>query len=229
MRPIISTNRPEVDYLSTGTRHGDSTIPIFSVSFPPHGCHTGGCPEHGNEPAGHRETALEGHDPVQLERWIASETPRAVGYCRSIVKDHAAAEDIVQDTFIALIKGGYDLSGNPKPLLYRSLTNRCFNWRRDNRRRVTTDFDAPETGGLVPSTEGHATAESKMELDELKHAIDRSFDKLPERQRAALHLRVRMDMSYAEIASTMNVSEANAQVLVHRGREALKRELADYL
>lgn len=165
----------------------------------------------------------------KISRWIAEEGPRAVAYCRSIVHDHQAAEDVVQETFAALLRGRYDLTDNPKPLLYRSLTNRCFNYLRDNRRTNPTDFADDDSPGRPPSSPDYDDPARQAQRHELDEAIEAAFEKLPTRQRAALHLRVRMDMEHKDIARALGVSQQNAQVLVHRAREALKTMLGDYL
>jgi RNA polymerase sigma-70 factor (ECF subfamily) len=164
-----------------------------------------------------------------ISDWIAAEGPKAVAYCRSIIHDHQGAEDVVQETFAALLRGGYDLANQPVSLLYRSLTNRCFNYLRDNRRARPQDFEADDAAPLVPATADHDDPAVQMEKKELEAAIEAAFEALPARQRAALHLRVRMEQSHEEIAEALGTTSANAQVLVHRARAALKKLLEGYL
>ncbi|HUW32455.1 MAG TPA: sigma factor-like helix-turn-helix DNA-binding protein, partial [Planctomycetota bacterium] len=63
---------------------------------------------------------------------------------------------------------------------------------------------------------------------ELAAAVRRELANLPPLQRAAVELKA-MDRSLREIAEILDVTAANAGVLVHRGRKLLAERLAPYL
>ena len=68
------------------------------------------------------------------------------------------------------------------------------------------------------------TPDEKLERDEKLKRIHQLFNALPERLRTALQLRDIEEMSYAEAAQTMNISEDLFKVTLHRARKAIKTQ-----
>lgn len=68
------------------------------------------------------------------------------------------------------------------------------------------------------------TPDEKLERDEKLKRIHQLFNALPERLRTALQLRDIEEMSYAEAAQTMNISEDLFKVTLHRARKAIKNQ-----
>ena len=58
--------------------------------------------------------------------------------------------------------------------------------------------------------------------------MTRAIDSLPERYRAPLVLRYFAEQSYAEIASALELSEAQVGMLLHRARRRLREDLAEH-
>jgi RNA polymerase sigma-70 factor (ECF subfamily) len=59
--------------------------------------------------------------------------------------------------------------------------------------------------------------------------IQEAIDQLPSGQREVVMLRDVQDWDAAEVCHTLELSEANQRVLLHRGRAKLRRALAHYL
>jgi RNA polymerase sigma-70 factor (ECF subfamily) len=58
--------------------------------------------------------------------------------------------------------------------------------------------------------------------------IERALDGLPERQRLVVQLRDVLGMSAEEVCATLQLTQQNQRVLLHRGRSALRAALEDY-
>jgi RNA polymerase sigma-70 factor, ECF subfamily len=162
------------------------------------------------------------HD--SLDAWVKATWPRAVVYAQSLLRDRAAAEDIVQDCLCNLLRKSdhYDLARDGVPLLMKSVTNACF--KRNQRTKVTLSL----TAGSAPADASSPEPAQVVLHAELERAIGAALAELPDAQRAAVELKG-LGHSLREIADILDVSPANAGVLIHRGRQALAEALAPYL
>lgn len=158
----------------------------------------------------------------RLDGWVRDTWPGAVAYARSLLRDAAAAEDVVQDCYVALLKKAddYDLVRDGAKLLMKSVSNACL--KRKQRARPTLGLDGPHEADGAP---GPPRALLGAELG--RHVAE-ALLALPPTQRAAVELKA-LGHSLNEIAEILGVSATNAGVLVHRGRQELARRLAPYL
>ena len=139
---------------------------------------------------------------------------------RSVLRDEAEAEDVVQETLIKLWRAGDDVTvsdGGIGPWLKRVARNLAI-----DRQRRARKFDVVDE---VPDTVSPAVQQSEIEDRERKSAVDAAIDELPERQRSALLLFHHEGFSVAEIASSLAVSEDAAESLLARARRGLKGRL----
>jgi RNA polymerase sigma factor (sigma-70 family) len=167
---------------------------------------------------------LTGGDP--LEAWVLATAPRAVAYAASLLRNRAAAEDVVQECYYSLIKAGrYDLPRDGLKLLYRAITNRCINLTE--RRPPVQSIDAAEGFG-EPQAPVATQPEVAAMNRELEDAVATGLAGLPVQQRAALELRI-LGHSQQEIADMLAVTASHAGVLIHRARQALGAYLVPYI
>ena len=140
-----------------------------------------------------------------------------VRHATTLVRDHATAEDVVQDVFITL-EGSLERLRNPGsvlPYLRRCVTNRALSILRH---RSVAEREAPPPV-TIPSAEESALA-----------ALDRSLvvsalTALPPRQRQALMLRYYADLSEAQIADIMGISQGAVKSHTARARSVLREAL----
>jgi RNA polymerase sigma-70 factor (ECF subfamily) len=114
------------------------------------------------------------------------------------VKDLDTAEDVVQETFIKAYEKLHSFEGRSsfKSWLFQIAVNNARNRLRDSR-RMTVDLDH------IQLAIG-AAAESALVHNSVAGMLQAEVDKLPERQRVALVLRVYEDLSFKEIAEIMD-------------------------
>jgi RNA polymerase sigma-70 factor (sigma-E family) len=117
-----------------------------------------------------------------------------------LVHDVATAEEVVQDSFLAMHSAWRRLRDSEKALSYlrQSVVNRS---RSVLRHRVVVDRNAPRPEPDMPSAEQGALSE----LERL--AVVTALRSLPPRQRETLVLRYYGDLSEAQIASAMGISK----------------------
>jgi RNA polymerase sigma-70 factor (sigma-E family) len=165
-------------------------------------------------------------DPVATE-WDATQAVTAIysTHYRSLVRlavllvrDVATAEEVVQDSFIAMHSAWRRLRDSDKALSYlrQSVVNRS---RSVLRHRVVVDRNAPKPAPDMPSAEQGAL--SLLE----RSAVIAALRKLPPRQREALVLKYYADLSEAQIATTMGISQGAVKSHTARGMASLRTVL----
>src|SRR5436189_1219232 len=132
-----------------------------------------------------------------------------------LVRDVATAEEVVQDSFLAMHGAWRRLRDNDKALSYlrQSVVNRS---RSVLRHRVVVDRNAPKPAPDMPSAEQGA-----LTLLERTQVV-KALRSLPPRQREALVLRYYGDLSEAQIATAMGISRGAVKSHTARGVAALR-------
>ena len=135
-----------------------------------------------------------------------------------LVRDVATAEEVVQDSFVAMHSAWRRLRDSDKALSYlrQSVVNRS---RSVLRHRVVVDRNAPKPAPDMPSAEQGAL--SLLE----RSAVISALRTLPPRQREALVLKFYADLSEAQIAATMGISQGAVKSHTARGMSSLRAVL----
>ncbi|MFW5419589.1 MULTISPECIES: SigE family RNA polymerase sigma factor [Nocardiopsis] len=135
-----------------------------------------------------------------------------------LVRDHATAEEVVQDAFVAMHGAWRRLRDPNKALSYlrQSVVNRA---RSVLRHRAVVEKHAPKALPDAPSAEHGAMGELE------RAAVIEALRKLPTRQREAIVLRYYGDLSEAQIANAMGISRGAVKSHTARGIAALRSVL----
>jgi RNA polymerase sigma-70 factor, ECF subfamily len=164
-----------------------------------------------------------------------------VRLARVFCRVHATAEEVVQDSWIAVLTGigGYGGEAPLKAWISGIVVNKARSRAvRDGRMRSFSDFAAQgdeEATGLDPDrfTAGGAWAEPPAPWDgptPEREAADRELlthlaveiETLPEAQRAVVLLRDVEGVEPAEICRMLGITDGNLRVLLHRARTRLR-------
>ena len=132
-----------------------------------------------------------------------------------LVHDVATAEEVVQDSFVALHAGLHRLRDNEKALAYlrAAVVNRS---RSVLRHRVVVDRYAPKPPPDMPSAEHGALALLE------RSSVVTALRALPVRQREVVVLRFYGDLSEAQIAATMGITRGAVKSHTSRAMAALR-------
>jgi RNA polymerase sigma-70 factor (sigma-E family) len=135
-----------------------------------------------------------------------------------LVRDVATAEEVVQDSFVAMHTAWRRLRDSDKALSYlrQSVVNRS---RSVLRHRMVVDRNAPKPPPDMPSAEQGA-----ITLLE-RSAVVSALRTLPARQREALVLKFYADLSEAQIASAMGISKGAVKSHTARAIAAMRTVL----
>lgn len=194
--------------------------------------------------------ALRARDEVAFAHLVDQHTPALLRVARGYVPSREIAEEVVQETWIALLKGIDSFEGRSslRTWLFTVMIN-IAKTRGVRERRGDDAEIAAFIGGTVdparfrPAGErwaGHwksgeepspfpDTPEGSVLGRELVDVARAELDKLPERQRQVVSLRDMLGFDSSEVCELLDISVANQRVLLHRGRAAVRKALEDYL
>ena len=156
----------------------------------------------------------------------------------SFVPSRAVAEEVVQDTWLAMLRGlsGFEGRSSLKTWLFRILVNRARTTGAREQRSVPvadpepavdpSRFDA-SGGWAEPPEHWIEAAEGRVEAGKLADRIRAWIDELPARQREVVFLRDVEGMSSQEVCAVLALSDVNQRVLLHRGRNRLRQLFED--
>ncbi len=155
-----------------------------------------------------------------LEELYAAHYRHLVRLSVLLVRDVETAEEVVQDSFVAMHGRWRTLREPEKALAYlrQTVVNRSRSVLRH--RGVQARYSPPIMSNHQGADQDALTAERRDEvLDALRE--------LPDRQREVIALRYYLDLSEAEIADTLGISRGAVKSHASRGVSALRHLLKD--
>jgi RNA polymerase sigma-70 factor (ECF subfamily) len=162
---------------------------------------------------------------------------RALFYvARSFVPTDAIAQEVVQDTWMAVVRGLSKFEGRSsiKTWLVRIAVNRARSTgTRESRVLPISAFEAAidpdrfDSNGhwITPPEYFLEDAEDRVVAESLSETIHSSLEDLPENQRQVVTLRDLEGLDSKEVCQLLELSEVNQRVLLHRGRSRLRQDL----
>ena len=164
-------------------------------------------------------------DARAFRRLFDLHAPAVRRFLGDLFRDAAAADEAAQETFVRAHARLSTLRdpGKLRPWLLRIAR---FVWLETRRAQARTVHD----GDIAErEQDGAPSPHDLLQGREAASALDRALESLGEDRRAALLLRIDHDLSYDEIAESMEWSPSKVKNEIHRARLELRRRLADYL
>jgi RNA polymerase sigma-70 factor (ECF subfamily) len=202
-------------------------------------------------PDGRLVGRLRAGDEEAFAEIVDEWSPAMLRVARSRVSTLASAEELVQETWLAVVAGLDKFEGRSslRTWVFRILENRAKTTGAREARTVPWSSAFPEQGGPTveaarfrgPGTEwaGHwvdseapgpwnSGPSDALMTAELRSSLSSAFEELPERQRLVVGLRDVDGLSADEVCAVMSISAANQRVLLHRGRARLRIALEEH-
>jgi RNA polymerase sigma-70 factor (ECF subfamily) len=211
--------------------------------------------------AGWRSTVtppgISADDRELVERLLAGEEAAFVGLvnryhgslvrlARSFVGSRDAAEDVAQETWLAVLSGLASFKGRAalKTWIFQILTNRAKTRGQRDKRWVPFSagaadpeewavdrdrFAADGSWARPPAPWRDATPEALLLRREAVQVIEQAIDDLPPAHRAVVTLRDIEGLPSQDVCDVLQVSEVNQRVLLHRGRSKVRAAMEQYL
>lgn len=184
--------------------------------------------------------ALKRGDEAAFRQLVATQQKSMLAFARTFLRDPAAAEEAVQDTWLALISGIAKFEGRSslKSWTFAVLANIARTKAKRNGRMVSftdmgyndpaVDPDRFSGDGSWLSPPGQWSEINPERIvggrQLLAHALA-VLETLPPNQRAVVTLRDIEGLTPEETCSILEVTEANHRILLHRGRSRIRAAL----
>ena len=156
-----------------------------------------------------------------FERELLSLLPRLRRFARSLARDLADADDLVQAALERALKarGQWQEGTRLDSWMYRIVRNIWIDEIRSRARRAQTF--APEEAGAAVGVAAHEDVERAAEMRD----VGRAMDALPEEQREVIALVLVEGLAYKEAAEILEIPMGTLTSRLTRGRQALARTL----
>ena len=146
-----------------------------------------------------------------------------------VLKDENEALDLAQETFIRAWTAlpNFREQARFRTWLYRIVTNLCYN-RLPNLRRSLYELGDDVMEEIPETNTASANPARRLESKELREYLYGAVDDLDEHYRLLITLRYQDELSYNEIASTLNLPLGTVKTGLFRAKERLRRALEIY-
>jgi RNA polymerase sigma-70 factor (ECF subfamily) len=181
---------------------------------------------------------LRDRDEEAYVALVRRHTPLMLHVARGCVARREVAEDVVQDTWMAVLCNidRFESRSTFTTWLMRILVNTARTRRLREARTVCWSSMPGEAGvwdvpaGVTVGAGAQPVGPERTALSaEAWSAIRAALDELPERQRTVVVLRDVEGWTSDEVRAALDLSAGNQRVLLHRGRAQLRASLAPYL
>jgi len=190
--------------------------------------------------------ALRAGDEAAFSRIVSEWSRPMLALARGFVSTDASAEEVVQETWLAVIKGIDRFEGRSalRTWVYRILVNTAKSRGVREHRTLPWSsvagedagpsldpalFDAGQWRAAPAAWPQDVAVEASALASEVRGELRTALEALPERQRTVITLRDVLGMSSDEVCGLLEISQANQRVLLHRARTAVRADLATYL
>ncbi|MDR4432820.1 RNA polymerase sigma factor SigW [Bacillus tequilensis] len=152
--------------------------------------------------------------------------------CYRMLGNVHEAEDIAQEAFIRAYVNidSFDINRKFSTWLYRIATNLTIDRIRKKKPDYYLDAVVAGTEGLTMysqiAADGVLPEDAVVSL-ELSHTIQQKILKLPDKYRTVIVLKYIDELSLIEIGEILNIPVGTVKTRIHRGREALRKQLRD--
>ncbi len=147
-----------------------------------------------------------------------------VGVADGMLRDRAAAEDVVQEVMVELWRRreNIEVQTSLRAYLFRSVRNRALNHLRHLRVAPRADLDAADQ---IPTP----AADQGLAAREIEAALREAVATLPTRCREVFELSRVQGLSYSEIADAMEISVKTVEAQMGKALRVLRVALAEWL
>jgi RNA polymerase sigma-70 factor (ECF subfamily) len=181
---------------------------------------------------------------VDVEALVDRHGDALFRYAMLRLRDRHAAEDLVQEAFLAAIETGerFEHQSRERTWLIGILRHKLLDyWRKQSRQQAVSQYANPSEDqnerdadpavdtlfnqrGMWQTHPGrfNLDPDDLIERDEFWQALSECIEALPERQARAFSLRSVDEVESAEVCQTLGITSRNLWVLLHRARTRLR-------
>src|SRR4051812_38116959 len=191
--------------------------------------------------------ALKMGDEAAFAELVDDLSPALLRMARMFVRDRAVAEEVVQETWIAVLRGIDRFEGRSalRTWIFRILMNTAKTRGKRESRSIPFSAAVPAgepsvdpdrflgpgnqfAGGWAAAPSAWPTPEQELLSGETYRVILEAIEELPDAQRAVITMRDVEGLPADEVAEALGVSDGNQRVILHRARSKVRRALESY-
>ncbi len=175
---------------------------------------------------------LRSGDETAFDELIGRYHTRLVRLARTFVANQQSAEDVVQDTWLAVIRGVERFEGRSslQTWLYRICVNRARSRGLADHRLVPIDSTPASvdparfasSGAWAEPLEPWSNIDDRLFAQAMAPVLLSAIDRLPEGQRQVVTLRDVDGLTSSQTCDVLGITETNQRVLLHRARARLR-------
>jgi RNA polymerase sigma-70 factor (ECF subfamily) len=175
---------------------------------------------------------LRAGDEAAFAHLVRRYQPPLLRLAEATVGSRAVAEEVCQDTWLAVLRGVERFEGRSslKTWLFRILLNRARTsvGREQRAGRPDEEVERFDTSGAwaSPPEPWADRVDERIVAEHLAQRVQALLPELPEQQRQVVVLRDVEGLEPAEVASLLGVTDGHQRVLLHRGRAKLRALLS---
>jgi len=156
-----------------------------------------------------------------------------LSYVKSIVKNDATAQDIVQETFIAAYEANYSEQGKIFAWLKTIARNKAYRHMQRESKFAYVSLSGSDFDDCALNLAEHIQSDTLLEdaliSDEGYNRILEIINKLPEQQRTVFYYRIVHQMPVTEVAATLGIPTGSVKSKTFYGLAKVKSGLKNYL
>ncbi|MGC8512083.1 MAG: RNA polymerase sigma factor [Acidimicrobiales bacterium] len=195
--------------------------------------------------------ALKAGDEGAFRDLVSAHHQAMVRLAKSYVSSEAVAEEVAQDTWMAVLRGldGFEGRSSLKTWIFSVLVNRARSrWRSELRSLPLSELTGEQDRGRTvdperflgpgdpfegawrkPPVRVSSIPEEHVLNDEIRRVVDEEISKLPLLQQQVVTLRDVQGWPSQDICAVLGLTDNNQRVLLHRGRSRLRAQLESRL
>lgn len=173
--------------------------------------------------------ALRAGDEDAFVELVRRYQPPLLRLAEATVGSRAVAEEVCQDTWLAVMRGVERFEGRSsfKTWLFRILVNRARTSASREQRAGRPEYDVVErfdaSGAWAsPPAPWSERVDDRLVAEMLAHRVHELLPELPDQQRQVVVLRDVEGLAPDDVASMLGVTDGHQRVLLHRGRAKLR-------
>lgn len=147
-------------------------------------------------------------------------------YAFTLLKDEAAAEEMVQSVFYKLWdrSESININGSVAAYLYRAVHNECLNYLKHLKVRSQHQLHVSHRAG-----QDSDSASKRLHLKELDERLRKALNELPEQCRTIFQMSRFEELRYKEIADRLDISVKTVENQMGKALKILRSKLVDFL
>ncbi|HTL99154.1 MAG TPA: sigma-70 family RNA polymerase sigma factor [Holophagaceae bacterium] len=171
-------------------------------------------------------SAAQGGDTVAFSSLVERFSRDVYGKAFSILKSHADADDVVQETFLRVYRAlpGFRFESSFRTWIITIATRQALNYRE--RMHKPQEALENEEGLEHPALRVDSTQLDALLDEEARRLLREAMPKLPKRQKEALMLKLQNDWKYERIAQEMGTSVGSVKAHIFHAIQNLTRHVS---